>query len=133
MAAAQISLSKGGLLSPWKGGGFGMFASLDGGSNRVLTVALAPREGATAPAAGRSSQLEIPASLELEARKAEMHPSDRRLDALAEQLLRREIARGREIDDIHVEVWRIEFAPRTLDPTWRLLNARSATVSQATD
>ena len=127
MAAAQISLSKGGLLSPWKGGGFGMFASLDGGSNRAIRVV------ASAGAEGRRRELEIPPSFELEARKAEIHPTDRRLDALAERLGRREIARGREIAEVRVEVRRIDYAPRTLDPTWRLLNARSMAVSAQAD
>ena len=130
VAAAQIGLARGGLLSPWKGGGFGMFASLDGGSNRAIRVVVS---SAPFRSEGRRQKLEIPPSLELEARKAEIHPTDRRLDALAERLGRREIARGREIAEVRVEVRRIDYAPRTLDPTWRLLNARSMAVSAQAD
>ena len=125
MAAVQVVLAKTGPLSPWKGGGFGMFASLDGGSNRALKV--------LASVAGRREELAIPASLEYLARKAEIYPTDRRLDDLAERIGQRELARGREVEEVNLEVWRIDFAPRTLDPTWRLLNARSATVSAAVD
>lgn len=122
VATVQISLAKGGLLSPWKGGGFGMFASLDGGSNRNLKV--------LASAEGRTRQLEIPASLELEARKAELHPTDRRLDALAKRLGRHESAHGQETHELRVEARRVDYAPRTLDPTWVLLNARSVALGQ---
>ncbi len=99
-----------------------MFASLDGGSNRTLK--------ALASTAGRSQELNLPVSLERRARKAEIHPTDRRLDDLAAHLVRRHAG---EVDEIRVEVWRIDFAPRTLDPTWRLLNARSVVVPSAAD
>lgn len=125
VAAGQILLSTAGPLSPWKGGGFGMFASLDGGSNRALKTLVSVD--------GRREELRIPPSLEFLARKAETHPTDRRLDELAERLGHRQLARGREIGEVRVEVWRIDYAPRTLDPTWRLLNARSVAVSATTD
>ena len=62
----------------------------------------------------------------LKIRVSEIHPTDRRLDDLAGRFGQRERARGREIDKIRLEVWRIDYAPRTLDPTRQLLNARTA-------
>ena len=102
-----------------------MFSSLDGGSNRALK--------ALASVSGRTEELEIPSSFERLARKAGIYPTDRRLDDLGERLGRRLLARGREIDQVRVEVWRIRFAPRTLEPTWQLVHARDALVSSPLD
>ena len=60
----------------------------------------------------------------------ELHPTDRRLDALAKRLGRHESAHGQETHELRVEARRVDYAPRTLDPTWVLLNARSVALGQ---
>lgn len=47
VAVAQISTATCGTLSSWKGGGFGMFASLDGPANRSLFLSAVDFEGKT--------------------------------------------------------------------------------------
>ena len=47
VAVAQISTAIYGALSPWKGGGFGMFASIDGPTNRSLFLSAVDFEGKT--------------------------------------------------------------------------------------
>jgi hypothetical protein len=38
IASVQLSCALGGTLSPWKGGGFGMFASIDSPTDRFLSI-----------------------------------------------------------------------------------------------
>ncbi len=45
VAAVQIALAELGTLTPWKGGGFGMFASVDAIGNRFLSVTLTDNVG----------------------------------------------------------------------------------------
>jgi hypothetical protein len=45
MALVQLSLAMAGTLTPWKGGGFGMFASLDSPQNRFVVVQVTDAAG----------------------------------------------------------------------------------------
>lgn len=78
VAAAQVIAAKAGPLSPWLGGGFGMFSTTDAPSRRHLH-AVALREGLR-------EELELPEGLALSVRKAKSFPSERRLRALARRL-----------------------------------------------
>ena len=59
VACVQIGLARFTPLTPWKGGGFGMFATADGASNRTTqrardrTRALGGARGASLAGAGR--------------------------------------------------------------------------------
>ncbi len=117
VAFAQIALALGAQLSPWLGGGFGMFASTDGWGRREVQV-VAVREGLRRTL----EALEVaPAA----ARRAAALPSDGHLRALA-----REVAALRSPDEaplraIEIRVWGVKFERETLTPRPVLLRALS--------
>jgi hypothetical protein len=115
VAALQLGLVRQRALSPWKGGGFGMFSTLDARPFRYLRVTL------TAPQ--RSEELSIPPSLEGAAAAAEVLPTDAQLGRLAARIVERERSRGRPVTEVRIEVWRDEFARGSLKPEARLMRA----------
>lgn len=113
VACWQIGLAHTQPLSPWKGGGFGMFASLDGRPHRYVRIFVnAPQ---------RSEELAVPPSLEDLAASVEVLPSDAQLERLARAVVARERRRGRPVDDVRLDVWRAEFASGSLAPRDRLV------------
>jgi hypothetical protein len=113
VATTQIVLTRVTMLSPWKGGGFGMFATLDGRPFRYARMFVRAPE--------RSEELAVPASLEEFVASAEILPGDAQLDRLARAVVARERRRGRPVDEVRIEVWRVEFAPGSLMPRDHLL------------
>lgn len=113
VAALQIGLAHVTPLSPWKGGGFGMFASLDGGSFR--------RVRAFVQASGRWQEIDPDPGLAESVGRAALFPSDRMTVRLARDIARDEREYGRPVDTVRIQVWRVEFAPRSLAPEYRLL------------
>ena len=113
VALLQMTVGRAWGLSPWKGGGFGMFATLDARPFRYLRVYV------TAPE--RSEELAIPASLQDAAAAAEILPTDGPLGRLARRVAERERSKGRPVADVRIEVWREEFFPDSLAPQTRLL------------
>lgn len=103
VAAVQMTVATTGHLSPWKGGGFGMFASIDGLPFRWLRIQL------TAPE--RSEELAIPPSLDDMARRALTWPHERALDRLARAIVARERRQGRQVDQVRIQVWRADVSP----------------------
>jgi hypothetical protein len=118
VAAAQMTLARAALLSPWKGGGFGMFATIDGLPFRQVRLFVDAGE--------RSEQLAIPESLAIEAAKAATFPHGRALERLGRAVIARERSRGRAADRARVEVWRADISP-SLESTWTKL--RETTVA----
>jgi hypothetical protein len=112
IAAAQMTLAKTALLSPWKGGGFGMFATIDGLPFRQVRLFV--------EAPGRAEELAIPESLEIETAKAATFPHRRALERLGRNVVARERSRGRAADRARVEVWRADISP-SLESTWTKL------------
>ena len=113
VASGQIALTKVTPLSPWKGGGFGMFATLDGRPFRFVRMFVRAPE--------RSEELAVPASLEELAASAEVLPSAYRLERLARAVVARERRRGRPAEEVQLDVWRVEFAAGSLAPRDLLL------------
>lgn len=113
VAVAQMTVGRAVHLSPWKGGGFGMFSTLDARPFRYLRVHLRAPE--------RAEELTIPASLEDAAASAEVLPTDAQLDRLARRIVQRERSRGRPVAEVRIEVWREEFARGSLAPATRLM------------
>ena len=120
VAALQIALTHVTPLSPWKGGGFGMFASLDGGSFRGVRVFV--------EATGRSQEIDPDPSFAESVGKAALFPSDRTTFRLAQDIARDERDYGRAVDAVRIQVWRVEFASSSLAPTYRLLRERTVVV-----
>ena len=113
VALAQVGLARQGLLTPWKGGGFGMFAASDGIGNRGLEILV--------EAPGRREQLVPPKELRKVVAKALAMPDDRRLRRLADALLELERREGRRADAVSIEVWRTTYSVHNLAPIAEVL------------
>jgi hypothetical protein len=115
VALTQVLLARTDALSPWKGGGFGMFATTDGTAFRHVRLFV---EGPD-----RSEELKISPSLEDAASRASLHPSERLLTELAEAVVRRERRHGRSVHTVRIEVWRVDFDGEPLKATERRLRS----------
>jgi hypothetical protein len=115
VAAVQITLALTSGLTPWKGGGFGMFSSLDHGAFRGIDIVI--------EAPGRSEALDVPASLDELAARAAAYPSEWLLRRLARAVAARERRYRRPISTVRLTVWRTEFSPTTLLATERTLQS----------
>ena len=120
VAAVQIALALTSDLTPWKGGGFGMFSTLDHGAFRGVDIVI--------EAPGRSETLDVPASLEELAARTASFPSDRFLHRLAREVAARERRNQRPVTTVKLTVWRTEFSPKTLLATERTLRRVSIDV-----
>ena len=112
VAFAQVMLATTAGLSPWKGGGFGMFSTTDDGGRRYVRIYVT--------AADRSEEIAIAPSLEDASRRASVLPSDAALSHLALQVAERERRHRRAVETVRIEVWRVEYARGTLAATTRL-------------
>ena len=118
IALTQVVLVRVADLSPWKGGGFGMFATNDGSGFRYVRLFVDAPE--------RSEELTVAESLEFAAVRAQLFPSNRFLTRLGEAVGARELRQGRDAATVRVEVWKIEFSDQPLRATER--RVRSITV-----
>ena len=112
VACAQVTLTRTADLSPWKGGGFGMFSTTDDAGRRHVRVFVSAPE--------RSEEIVIAPSLEDAAARAAVLPSDGQLTRLACLVVARERRNRRPVEEVRIEAWRIEYAPGTLAATSRL-------------
>jgi hypothetical protein len=112
VACVQVTLAKTAGLTPWKGGGFGMFSTTDDGGRRYVRVFVS--------AVARSEEIAISPSLEDAARRAAVLPRHTELSRLARQVIDRERRHRRPVEIVRVETWRIEYARDTLAATTRL-------------
>jgi hypothetical protein len=121
IAATQMVLAPTTNLSPWKGGGFGMFASVDGLPFRWVRLYVY--------AAERSEEIALPASMEASARRVAAWPHRRALERLARAVVARERRHGRPVERVRVEVWRADVSP-TLDVSGRLVSDLTLSASE---
>lgn len=115
VALHQIWLVSSAALTPWCGGGFGMFSTLDSRGARVLR--------AVALGDGWQEPLEIPAALEDAARRAAVLPSDARLEELARALAPPDAGELEAPRALRIEAYTTEFARSDLRPGAVLLRA----------
>ena len=113
VAATQIVMTEVQMLSPWKGGGFGMFATLDARPFRYVRMFVRAPE--------RSEELAVPPSLEDLAASAEIMPTATLFERLARAVVAREHRRGRPANEVRLELWRVDFAAGSLAPRDHLL------------
>ena len=106
VAAVQIVLASTLHLSAWKGGGFGMFSTLDHAAFRGIDVVVDAPE--------RSEQVEIAPSLQSEAARAVALPVDWLLRDLASGIAERERRQNRPVTRVTLSVWRAEFDQTSL-------------------
>ena len=111
VAALQLTLARTAGLSPWKGGGFGMFSTTDDAGRRRVRVFVSASE--------RSEELAIPPSLQDLASRAAVLPTDAALSRLARGVVARETRYHRPVETVRIETWRVEYAPRTLAASHR--------------
>ena len=111
VAALQLTLAHTAGLSPWKGGGFGMFSTTDDTGRRRVRVFVSAVE--------RSEEVAIPPSLADLASRAAVLPTDAALSRLARGVVARETRYRRPVETVRIETWRIEYAPRTLAASTR--------------
>jgi len=112
VAVLQVFLVRILHLSPWKGGGFGMFASVDGLPFRAVRIEI--------DAVDRSERIAIPPSLRRLADEAATLPSRGLLERLANGVVARERRQGRSVDRVRVEVWRADY-DSSLESSWTQL------------
>lgn len=113
VAIAQIAMAERGPLSPWLGGGFGMFSTTDSPARRHLhAFALRP---------GLRQELAIPDSLADAERRALGFPSEGRLRSLARALEAIEREHGDPhagpLESIAIGVHRVRYDRDTLAPS----------------
>ena len=113
VGCTQVSFARTAGLSPWKGGGFGMFSTTDDAGRRGVRVFVS--------AAERSEEMGIPPSLEDVAKRAAVFPTDAWLTRLARGVVNREHRYRRPVDTVRIETWRIDYAPDSLAAHTRLM------------
>jgi hypothetical protein len=113
VAGAQVVLTRASGLSPWKGGGFGMFSTTDDAGRRSVKVFVT--------ALDRSEEIAVSPSLEDAAVRAAVLPSDGQLARLARQVMERERRHNRPVDSVRIETYRVVYAPGTLTATLQLV------------
>ena len=114
VALNQVYLANTTHLSAWKGGGFGMFSTTDGGPNRRVRVFV--------QGPGLDREVPVPEHLDDLARRTSALPVDGNLARLARQIARATGNPWGDVRTVRVEVWRIEFDGVDLEPTPRRLH-----------
>jgi hypothetical protein len=109
VACTQVTLALTAGLTPWKGGGFGMFSTTDNGERRYVRVFVS--------AVDRSEEITISPSLSDAASRAAVLPRDAELSRLARRVVERERRHRRPVEMVRIETWRIEYARDTLAAT----------------
>jgi hypothetical protein len=113
VASFQIVLATQADLSPWLGGGFGMFASMDSRSERHLLLYV--------DSPGLTRTIRVPEALEEQALRVRVLPTPDRIRDFAEAVLARERARIPGVSGVRVELWRNHREPGSLAPNESLV------------
>jgi hypothetical protein len=106
VATMQVVMAKTAGLTPWKGGGFGMFSTLDHGAYRGVDILLEAPE--------RSESQHVPPSLEELAARAANCPVEWLLRDLAAAVVARERRYDRPVTTVTLTVWSTRFDPSSL-------------------
>jgi hypothetical protein len=109
VAVVQIGLARGAGLSPWLGGGFGMFSTTDAWGRRHLH--------AFAWRTGLRRELRAPPSLDPAVRRALALPTERHLRELAAALARLPAPDEAPLEAIEIQVFARRYDPATLAPS----------------
>jgi hypothetical protein len=117
IAGIQIFLAKNSYLTPWKGGGFGMFSTTDGNMFRSLRVFVS--------APNRSEELLLKGKLEDLASKVQMFPNDSMLKTLAMTVMKDQQKKNLPADRIEIDVWRVEYDKGTIFPRAKIMRTFS--------
>ena len=122
VATHQLYLSAAAGLSPWSGGGFGMFSTTDAGANRHLhAFVLRP---------GVEREVRVPEALNALERRVLTLPSNANLHALALELAELPTPDHGAATGVRIQVWRTRFDPITLAPIGRIHRALLVSLGQ---
>jgi hypothetical protein len=122
VALHQIVLASTSGLSPWSGGGFGMFSSTDAGAARHLhAFVIRP---------GIQREVRIPEALQDWERRVVTLPSDANLRAFALALADLPMPDHGPATAVRIQVWHTEFDPVSLDPIGRILRSLEFSLEQ---
>ena len=113
VAGNQLWLAGSESLSPWSGGGFGMFSSTDSPGHRHLH-AFVTNEGIR-------REVALPRDLEDAVLRSTTLPTRRRLGVLAAKLAQRESGGAILWDAIELQVWTVKYHPGSLMPGGRIV------------
>jgi hypothetical protein len=113
VACVQIYLARTANLTPWKGGGFGMFSTTDGNANRYIRIYVSAPQ--------RSEELQLKSSMEDLATRAQMYPGKTQLENLARAILKDQQKKHLPADSVRIEVWRIQY-DQSLKPTTKVIH-----------
>jgi hypothetical protein len=106
VAGLQVYLAHTSHLTPWKGGGFGMFSTLDHAPHRNLRVFVEAPE--------RSEEIAIPPSIEDVAARTLILPTDGWCRRLAEAVVARELRYDRPVHRVRIEIRKQRIDPVSL-------------------
>ena len=121
VALCQVGLAYTVDLSPWLGGGFGMFSTVDDGMNRSLRVFLLRK--------GQEEEETLPAALADLERRVRVLPSPAQLSALATAIAAAYVDAEERPDAVRIEVWRTRFEVNNLTPRRQRLREFVLTVN----
>ena len=113
VAAVQIYLARTADLTPWKGGGFGMFSTTDSVANRFLRV--------YGSGPDHSEELLLEGKLVDLAAKVQAFPNRVLLEKLGKAIFRDRRFMEMGMDAVRIEVWKAEYNKEDLRPTVRML------------
>lgn len=115
VALLQIALAHTSGLSPWSGGGFGMFSTIDAGQTRHLHVfVIRP---------GIVREVFVPPALDELQKRALTLPSRSHLGALARELAALPSPDEGEPAAVRIQVWRTRHDPQTLAPAGEMVRS----------
>lgn len=100
-------------LSPWHGGGYGMFSTSDVGSNRHMHV--------YAKSEGILKELLYPEYLDDLALRTKSFPTNKNLKKFAYKIA--EIEDDNSMNSIEVQVWKSYFRTYSLEPSGKMLKS----------
>ena len=98
-------------LSPWLGGGYGMFSTSDVGNNRHIHV--------YARSESIIKEIILPSEMNYLALKIQSFPTESNLNFLAKTVAKQEA--DNTVDSIEIQVWKSYFKPYTLEPSGKML------------
>ena len=110
VAINQLILANFFSLSPWLGGGYGMFSTTDVGSNRHLHV--------YARSDGILKELIYPPDLDVLALRTKSFPTTNNLKYFAHRIA--ELEDDKSISSIEVQVWKSYFKTYALEPSSKM-------------
>jgi hypothetical protein len=113
VALVQLVLAHTASLSPWSGGGFGMFSSLDHGSQRHLHAFIVRP--------GLRREIVPPPELTSEIARARALPSEAGLRRIAIALADSPTPDHGRPTAVQIQVWSTRFDPQTLAPSSSIL------------